>query len=213
MKKTLLIAIIVVCCCKAQSQIPRIGFTAGASIANMHSKVDGESDNGSSKIGILAGFVIDVPLNDQFSFQPGLQLVQKGTKEEQTVGGSTEKVKLNINYIELPFNFLYHAKKSGGFFIGAGPSLGFGVSGKWKYTAPGTSLKQDVQFGNDDNADIKRMDFGANFITGVCFRSGVSIGANYNLGLSNLMPGGSSNGTLKSGYFGIRLGYFLSGKK
>ncbi len=212
MKKIFLLATIVAFCSQAQSQNARFGFTAGLSIANMHSKVDGESDNGKSKTGILAGVLVDVPISSQFSFQPGLQLVQKGTKDQQTSGGVTEKVKLNINYVELPLNFLYNAKSNtGNFFIGGGPSIGFGISGKWKYDAPGTSLKQDVKFGSSDDADFKRMEIGANFTTGLCFPNGLFIAANYNMGLSNLFPGGTSDGTLKSHYFGIRLGCLLKG--
>jgi hypothetical protein len=212
MKKILLLAAISALCFQAQSQNARFGFTAGAAFANMHSKVDGESDNGNSKTGILAGILVDIPLSSQFSFQPGLQLVQKGTKDEQTDGSGTEKVKLNINYVEVPLNFLYNAKSNtGNFFIGGGPSIGFGISGKWKYDAPGTSLKQDVKFGSNDDADFKRMDMGANFTTGFCFPNGLFIAANYNMGFSNLFPGGSSDGTLKSSYFGIRLGCLLKG--
>ncbi|MFI5133150.1 MAG: porin family protein [Chitinophagales bacterium] len=212
MKKTLYLAAIFAFCLQAQSQNARIGFTAGASFANFHSKANGSSDNGNSKIGLLAGMLVDVPLSSQFSFQPGLQLVQKGTKDEQTSGGSTEKVKLNINYVELPLNFLYNAKSNAGnFFIGAGPSVAFGISGKWKYDAPGTSLTQNVKFGNSDQDDIKSMDVGANFTTGFCFPDGLFIAADYNMGISNLAPGGSANGTLKSHYFGIRLGCLLKG--
>jgi hypothetical protein len=210
MKKIFFLAAIFALCFQAQSQKTRIGFTGGVSIANMHSKVDGESDNGKSRVGLLAGVLIDVPLNSQFSFQPGLQFVQKGTKDEQTYGGVTEKVKLNINYVELPLNFLYNAKSnSGNFFIGAGPYIAMGISGKWKYDDGPDSYSENVKFGSSDEDDIKGMDIGANFTTGFCFPNGLFIAANYNMGLSNLFPGGSSDDTLKNRYFGIRLGYFM----
>lgn len=213
MKKAIFLAVITALCCKAESQSPRIGIFAGPSFANMHSKVDGETDNGKSKIGVMAGVVVDVPLSSQFSFQPGLQFVQKGTKDEQTNGGITEKVKLGINYIEMPLNFLYHPKGAKGFFIGAGPTVGIGISGKAKYDAAGTSLSSDIKFGNNiDNDDIRRLDAGANFITGYCFENGISISANFNQGLNNLFPGGSNDGTLKNHYFGIQLGYFFKQK-
>lgn len=213
MKKTIFILLIAALCRNAEAQNARIGIAAGFSIANMHSKVDGETDNGNSKIGILAGFVADLPLSGQFSFQPRLQFVQKGTKDEQTSGGVTEKAQLGINYLELPLNFLYHLKRANGFFIGAGPSVGIGISGKAKYTYSGTSLSSDIKFGNSDEDDIRRMDLGANFTTGICFQNGIFLSANYNQGLNNLLPGGSGDGTIKNHYFGIQLGYFLNGKK
>lgn len=212
MKKTILVVLIAASCWKAEAQNARIGIAAGLSIANMHSKVDGESDNGNSKIGILAGFVADVPLSDRFSFQPQLQFVQKGTKDEQTFNGVTEKAKLGINYLEVPLNFLYHPKKANGFFIGVGPSIGIGIFGKAKYTYSGTSLSSNIKFGNSDEDDIRRMDLGANFTTGICFQNGVFLSANFNQDLNNLFPGGSSDGTMKNHYFGFQLGYFLNGK-
>ncbi|MBS1621822.1 MAG: PorT family protein [Bacteroidetes bacterium] len=213
MKKTIISVIIAALCFKAQSQNTSLGVFAGVSIANMHSKVDGETDNGKSKIGVLAGLVLDIPIDEQFSFQPGLQFVQKGTKEEETSGGFTEKVKLGINYFEIPLNFLYHPKKGNGFFIGAGPSVGIGISGKGTYSYDDASISSDLQFGNTDDDDIRRLDMGANFITGITFQNGLSLSANYTQGLSNIFPGGSSDGTLKNRYFGIRLGYFIKGNK
>lgn len=212
MKKTIFVALIAALCSKAQSQNVRVGIFAGTSIANMHSKVDGESDNGNSKAGVLAGLMLDVPLESQFSFQPRLQFVQKGTKDEQTDGGITEKATLNINYIEIPLNFLYQPKGTKGFFIGAGPSVGIGISGKAKYTYSGSTISGDLHFGNTDEDDIRRLDVGANFITGICLKNGITFSANFNQGLNNLFPGGASDGTLTNHYFGIQLGYFFNPK-
>lgn len=215
MKKLLLLTITFAGCYFAgHAQNTRIGFTGGASFANYHSKVDGESDNGNSKTGLTAGIVVDLSLGDHFSIQPALNFVQKGTKDEQTLGGITEKVSLRTNHLEIPLNLLYNTNgDAGNFFIGAGPSLSFALSGKWKYEDNDNSLTEDVKFGsNQDEDDMKGFDFGANFLAGYCFPNGMFVSANYNLGLSNLFPGGSSDGTLKSNYFGVKLGYLLKGK-
>ena len=215
MKKLLFLTVVFAGCYFAgRAQNSRLGFTGGASFANYKAKMDGESDNGNSKTGITAGLLVDVPLGDHFSFQPALNFVQKGTKDEQTLGGITEKVSLTTNHIEVPLNFLFNTNgDAGNFFIGAGPSFAFGVSGKWKYEDDQNSLSEDVKFGNSDEDDLKGMDLGANFIAGYSFPNGLFLSANYNLGLSNLVaadPGGDAS--LKSSYFGIRLGYLLKGK-
>jgi len=195
------------------AQNTRFGFTAGSVFANYNSKVDGENDNGNSKTGITAGVMVDIPVSKQFSFQPAINFVQKGSKDEQTLGGVTETVSVNINSIEVPLNFLYNAvSNSGSFFIGAGPSFAFALSGKFKYSDGSNSLSEDIKFGNGDDDDIKGMDPGANFLAGYSFKSGLLFSVNYNAGLTNLSPGSSSDETLKSHYFGIKLGYFLKGK-
>ena len=212
MKKLFFFLIIILSHFIGSAQTTRFGFTAGAAFANYHSKINGETDNGNSKTGITAGILADIPAGKHFSFQPAINFVQKGTKDEQTIGGITEKVKLNVNCIEVPLNFLYNAGGStGNFFIGAGPSLAFALSGKGKYDDGTNSISQDLKFGNSDDDDMKGLELGANFLTGYSSKSGLLFSVNYNAGLSNLISG-SGDGTVKSHYFGIKLGYFLKGK-
>ena len=193
------------------TQSTRVGFTAGSVFANYHSNAD-QTANGNSKTGLSAGVLVDIPAGKHFSFQPAVNFVQKGTKDEQTLGGVTEKVKLGVNSIEVPLNFLYNTgDMSGNFFIGAGPSFAFGISGKWKYEDGTNSLSDDVKLGNSDNDDLKRLDIGANFLTGYRFSSGFFIAANYNQGFNNLVPKSTGSEKLTSHYFGIKLGLLLKG--
>jgi hypothetical protein len=195
------------------AQSTRFGFTAGYSFSNYNSKVDGENNNGNSVAGLTAGVLIDVPINKNFSFQPAVNFVQKGTKDEQTYGGfTTEKTEITVNSIEVPLNFLYNSGgNKGNFFIGAGPSFTFSVSGNVWFEDFLNSVSDNLKFGNGENDDLKGFDFGVNFITGYCFKKGFLISANYNAGLTNLFPGGSDDGKIKSHYFGIKLGYILKG--
>jgi hypothetical protein len=198
----------------SSAQNARFGFTAGSVFANYTSKLDGETDNADSKTGITAGVFVDIPSGKHFSFQPALSFLQKGTKSEQTLGGATEKVSLNVNCIEVPLNFLYNAgSNTGNFFIGAGPSFAFALSGKTKYDDGTNSYSEDIKFGsNEDEDDLKGLDLGANFLTGYRFPNGLQISGHYNAGLSNLMVG-TDSGTLKSSYFGVKVGLLLKGKK
>jgi hypothetical protein len=197
----------------SSAQTIRLGFTAGAAFANYTSKVDGETDNADSKTGATAGVLADVSTSKHFSFQPALNFVQKGTKNKEPFNNVTERTTLGINCIEMPLNFLYKAGgNSGNFFIGAGPSLAFALSGKLKFKDNTNSASEDIKFGSVDDDVMKVLDLGANFTTGYCFRSGLMLSANYNKGLNNLFPHGSDDGKLKSSYFGIRLGYLLNKK-
>ena len=215
MKKLLFLTFVIATChIVGNAQNSRFGFTAGAAFANYKTKVGGETDKINSKVGLTAGILVDIPVSKNFSFQPAVNFVQKGTKDEETSGGVTEKIKLNINCIEVPLNLLYNASgNTGNFFIGAGPSLAFALSGKLKYDDGTDALTEKINFGSGDDDDMKGLDLGANVITGYCFPNGLQISAHYNAGLSNLYPGDSEDGTLKSHYFGFKIGLLLKGKK
>jgi hypothetical protein len=210
MKKLFFTSTCVLILLAGSAQKPQIGIVAGATLSNFKAKSEGEDQTGDSKIGMTAGVVANFAIAEKFMIQSGLHLVQKGTQDEESFGGSTASIKLTSNWIELPVNFLYN---NGKFFAGAGPSLSFGIGGKWKAEFDGEEESEDVHFGNAEDDDIKGFDFGANFVAGFQFNSGLFVAANFNQGFSNLLPDDGGEGSLKSHYFGLRLGYMLKGKK
>jgi hypothetical protein len=187
----------------AYAQKATVGITAGGTLSNYKIKENGEDLTSDSKLGFTAGLIANISAGKNFMIQTGTHWVQKGTKDEE----AGEKVILTVNSIEIPVNFLYNS--NGGFFIGAGPSASFAVSGKWKYN----DVSVKTKFGNSDDDDMKGFDFGANVLAGYQSPGGFLIMANFNQGFSNLIPGDADNTKLKSHYFGIRLGYMLKGKK
>lgn len=214
MKKLLLAALVFVTV-NTYAQKIRVGFTTGLTIANYKSRVDGNTESGKAKAGLAVGLLADIPAGKHFSFQPAVNYVQKGSKDEQTFAGITAKYKLTVNCIEVPLNFLYNTRgKNGNFFVGAGPSFAVAFSGKGKFTDGTNSESTNLKFGNSDNDNMKSFDLGANILTGFSLSSGVMFSVNYNAGLNNLFPNGSDDGTFKSSYFGIKIGYMLnSGKR
>lgn len=184
------------------AQKPSVGITAGATLSNYKAKDDLGDETAKSKAGFTAGLIANIPACKNFMIQTGAHWVQKGTKDEQ----AGDKVSITVNSIEVPLNFLYN---SNGFFIGAGPSVSFAVSGKGKFN----DLSAKMHFGNSDGDDMRGFDFGANALTGYQSPGGFLIMANFNQGFSNLVPGEAGDSKLKSHYFGIRLGYVLKGKK
>lgn len=212
--KKLLLFVIVLISINTYAQKASIGFTTGVAIANYKSHVDGKTESGKVKAGLTIGVLADIPAGKHFSFQPALNFVQKGMKDEQAAGNVTEKASININCIELPLNFLYNSRgKAGNFFVGAGPSVAIPISGKAKYDDGTTKLSENIHFGNGDNDLMKRFDLGANFMAGFALNNGAMFSLNYNAGLNNLFPKGSGDGWLRSNYFGIKLGYILKGNK
>ena len=193
----------------------KVGMQAGASFANVTIKAGGISLSPKLKAGISAGFIIDAQLNDNFGFQPALNFVQKG----YVIKDGTVKDHLNLNYIEVPLNFVYNAGKNEGLFIGAGPSVAFGISGREKYTDndfPEDNSNDKVKFGSGTD-ELKRMDVGANAVAGYKSAGGFIISANYNLGFTDVSNGDQTNpdeqGTIKNKYFSIRIGFMFGGNK
>ena len=192
----------------------KVGISAGPAFANVSIKAGGISVSPKLKTGFTAGLFVDAPLSTYLSFQPAINFVQKG----YLLKDGSVKDKVNINYIEVPLNFVYNTKHNDGFFIGAGPSIGVGISGKEKYTDkdfPEGNFDDKIKFGSKEE-EIKRTDFGANVLAGYKFAGGFIVSGNYNLGLSNIANKSDDpedDGTVKNRYFSIKIGYMFGGQK
>lgn len=205
MKKIFFIMAITAITTKTTTAQTGFGITAGAVVANYSSKTGGEvSPKLDSKAGVTFGIVCNIPVSKSFNFQPAINYVQKGASFTE----DGMKLKVKLQYLELPLNFVYASpKKNGHFFIGAGPCIAYGIAAKVK--AGDVEAKGHFGSGPDDVA--KPLEIGANILTGYQFAGGFNIAANYNRGLNNI----SSDGTSKEHnyYFGLRLGFLFAGKK
>ena len=178
---TTLLVLMILLTSHSLSAQTKIGFTAGASFANVTVKAGGISASPKLKAGITAGLFINAPMSSNFSFQPALNFVQKGYIVKDETG--TEKV--TFNYLEVPLNFVYNTKINEGFFIGAGPSIAYGISGKDKFDYSGSGMPPEnnkIKFGSGAE-EVKTFDFGANALAGYKFKGGFMISGNYNLGI------------------------------
>src|SRR5688572_2449723 len=153
----------------AFSQDIRFGVQAGTAIASQKAKQSGLSITSDSKIGFTVGVLADMAIAENFTFQPGLNFTQKGSKFNISDGGESIETSQTLNYIELPLNFLYSAPAgSGKFFAGVGPVVNYGISGKAKVSMTGESdISEDVNFGNnEDEDDYKPFEFSGNVLAG-----------------------------------------------
>jgi hypothetical protein len=177
----------------------RFGIQAGPAFSSMTMKADGLKLS-YNKTGFTAGVLAELPISESgIHFRPALNFVQKG--------GELEGASINLNYLELPLDFVYKLEAGPGkLFLGAGPSFAFGLSGKSK--SGGDS--EDIEFGSGEE-EIKPLDLGGNFLAGYELSNGLFLSFNYNLGFSNISN--SEEGKINNNYFGIRLGYLFGGNK
>ncbi|QNL48482.1 PorT family protein [Olivibacter sp. SDN3] len=191
MKKLLLslIAVLLTSSATFAQQEMGFGLKAGVNFPKYNFSSNGEniSSTGSTTNFHVTAF-LDAPIaTDWFYIQPGVSLQGKGAKlSENQLGNYTQ----NTMWIEVPVNFVakFPTADAGSFFLGAGPYIAFGISGKNKWESNnGGSVETDIpdfEFGGD--GALKSTDFGLNFIGGFEFRNGLMIHGGYGLGLTNL---------------------------
>lgn len=244
MKKVTLIAAVVLAAMGVNAQTG-FGFQVGANMSKIKSeetypgepKYESDYD---SKFGLIAGVVAEVPITTSFMFRPELNFIQKGAEVNEVINESSGGFSLNqktegdvrLNFIELPLNFVYSTPAGAGqFFIGVGPSIGFGISGKYDLKStetldvPGSppvvtveNQNGDVKFDGEKRSDLspddrdihfKSFDFGANALAGYKFANGLYLNLGYTKGFSNLNP--NQYESAKTSGFQIKLGFMLGG--
>lgn len=205
----------------------RFGIKAGVNLARFHASGTDNSasfnDNVKDNVGFNVTAFADFGVGNNFFIQPGVSLQNKGAKFEEirTVGGITNTTtnKVNLMAIEVPINAVLRIPTgdAGAVQISAGPYVGFNISGKNKFetvttggaTSGTVSDENDLKFGSTNDKDYGSTEFGANF--GLAYRttSGFLVGANYGLGLSNLIPkdSRSGDGKLTNRVLGFSVGY------
>ena len=184
---------------KAGVNLPTYRITSGSTSYDTQSAVNFH----------LTGFA-DVPVGGNFSFQPGLSLQGKGTKSTYKLIGQEYKRTENTLAIEVPLNLLGKIPVGAGkLYLGAGPYIAGTVAGTIKKQIDNKSETTDMKFGNDNTDDQKVLDYGANFLGGYQFDTGLLIGGGYGFGLANLRPNGDSNNKINNRVWSFSLGYMF----
>jgi Outer membrane protein beta-barrel domain len=175
------------------------GIKGGVNIANMTISTTGMSMTPTSIVGLHIGPVADFKLQESLYFNTGILYSLKGA----SAAGATS----TLNYLVIPLNLAYKfpMKSKSDFFIGAGPYLGYALSGKNKFNGQ----TEDITFGS---GGMKRFDFGVGFGAGVELGSFLA-SLNYELGLANLVDDSSQDTKLKNKVFQISIGYLFGKAK
>ena len=181
----------------AQAQIS-LGARAGFSLTNQSEKYDGKKPNKEERSKMKPGFQIGVTgeyaLTDVLSVQSGLLIATQGyrfkyTDDDEDLGYSEEKVRLNITYLQIPIHALYQMDLGDmKLVLQAGPYLGYALGGKTKYegTYGGRTEKHtsDVEFGSEVGK-MKRFELGLGLGAALQFDK-LRAGIGYQFGLTNL---------------------------
>lgn len=163
-----------------------------------------EGVTSSSLTSYYAGVIVDIPIVNALSIQPGLSVIGKGTSLSSARGTTT---KLTPLYLEIPINLIVGIPAGPGkFFLGAGPYWALGIVGNVKTTGKGDV---DLKFGSGDTKNLKLTDYGLNFLLGYQLQNGLSINTGYGLGLTNIQPDAAIDKTYKSGVFSLGLGFIF----
>jgi hypothetical protein len=202
MKKILLMLCCSLAASSAFAQLPTFGIRGGVNFAKF-SGSDGENGGSTNSVTTFAiGAFADFKTGDNFSIQPGLSYTGKGSEGTDETTGNPADIK--TFYLQVPVNLVYHIPAAfGNVYLGAGPYLGIGLSGKVK-GRNGSTLDEDIHFG-DGTDGFKRTEVGLNGIAGFEFKGGLILGLNYDMGLTSIIDADPI--TLKNRVFGISIGY------
>lgn len=197
---------------------PKTSFAiiGGLNLQNMTGKAyNGDKLNNDMLLGYHIGFNAQIPIAQQFYFQPGLLYSTKGSKTKSELSNSTT----NINYLEMPLNFVYKAAcGNGSFMVGVGPYVAYGLKGKVKTTGDAVTVETNIEFKNTieltDPLDVpfyKAFDAGANAFAGYEMANGVFCQLNMQLGLLKINSEYSEypddKTSVKNTGFGLSTGY------
>jgi hypothetical protein len=197
---------------------PKTSFAiiGGFNLQNMTGKAyNGDKLNNDMLLGYHIGLNTQIPISQQFYFQPGLLYSTKGSKTKSELSNSTT----SINYLEMPLNFVYKAAcGNGSFMVGVGPYVAYGLKGKVKTTGEAATVETNIEFKNTieltDPLDVpfyKAFDAGANAFAGYEMANGVFCQLNMQLGLLKINSEYSEypddKTSVKNTGFGLSTGY------
>lgn len=163
--------------------------------------------SGSPLTGFALGVFADIPLHKSLSFRPSLVYSYEGYQPD--VNG--ERINIHTAFLSAPLDLVYHTNVfNKRLYVGAGPYAAYALNGT--YTLKG--INTDMQFGNNYAAgdNLRRMDFGANFMAGILMDRNFILGATFNLGLNNIAPSGSA-AAIRTRSFGLSVGYVFRNRR
>ena len=218
MKKFIYITVMVFSMSQASAQT-KVGVTAGLAVSNGISnyKEENEKETYDPITGLNIGVFAAIPVGKHFSFNPGINFIQKGSKDSDTYddwGGEpyTFNVWARANCLELGLPLLYNTNaKNGNFFVGAGPTFTLALNGRTKIDVTGEQpVDRKIEFGNSEEDDMRPFDIGANMLAGFTMKNGLFFSANYNIGLLNLTPGKDADDlSMKFNYYSFKIGWII----
>lgn len=152
--------------------------------------------------------IAQLPLKKQFWLSGGIGITNKGS----VVYVDALTTFTHLTYLEVPVNVLrkFDFGNTGVVYVGAGGYVAMGLKGHLDYETPGSNTSDILRFGKEN--DLKKMDAGINFLTGLELKNNLTFNVAYSLGLNNiasLAQQDSGTGVVKNRIFTIGLGYLI----
>lgn len=118
------------------SQFAAAQLSIGPKVGVNFARIGGDDvneDEINSLFGGQFGAVGQLRFNESFAIQPELLFFQKGYRAEFLILGEEFSFRQTLNYIEVPImaKFMFFAQEGGQVYGLFGPSLGFGLNGKF----------------------------------------------------------------------------------
>jgi hypothetical protein len=180
----------------------KVGLRAGVMISKQDFQQGNVGEGFKSKAGADIALVTDFPIGPVFSIGPEFHWIQKGGKIEDLNGPIGESSR-TFNYLEVPILFKLNFGEGVGFFLLAGPSIGYLLDGSDK----------DMD-GNTNDIDLdfyKRAELGGHIGGGVALGP-VKIDLRYIVGFSNIADYTDLNGEdveVKNSGFGAGVSFMF----
>jgi hypothetical protein len=222
MKKFLYLSVILAFVFSSAFAQTKFGLSAGLAVSNgiFKDKEENEKETYDPITGLNVGVFAAVPIGKQFSFNPGINFIQKGSKNSESyesLGGQTINIEAcaKANCLELQLPVLYNTNgANGNFFVGVGPTFTYALNGRSKLNITNEQPEnRKIEFGNTEKDDMRPLDVGANVLAGFAMKNGLFFSANYNLGLANLLPGEDAKDfSMKFNYYSFKIGWIIGNK-
>jgi len=160
------------------------GVKAGMDLSNLGGK-DAEDMDLDINPGFHLGGFIETPVSAMLDLESGLYLSTKGFKSSMDIDDVNLKFTSTSYYLDLPVLAKYSFNQ--GFNAFAGPQLSYLINSRetWEFDGDKES-EWDIE-------GLNRFDLGLVAGTGYNFKNGLSVNANYDLGLSKLGKDDDSN--------------------
>lgn len=168
-----------------------------------------------------AGIMVDYEILDYMSLQTGLVLTNRGYRYKNEIADSSYKYleTTNIYYLDVPIQTKWFTDVGSGIQVYglAGFYIGFGIKALYQEKTYDNNdyyrSNYYIEFGDDINDNIKRMDFGLITGAGVKFKEKHAVQISYDLGLVNISPFTDNGYKEKNRVFKLSYIYFLNFEK
>ena len=169
----------------ADAQEVKFGIKGGLNLANLGGD---DAEDLDYRIGLHAGGFVSVPFLEDFRLQPEIVYSQQGA---QVDFGDDE---LKYDYLNIPVIVKFMFTKN--FNLQAGPQFGILLAAQQEISGDEVDVK-DV---------LKSTDFGVGLGVGYESSDNVSIDARYNLGITDIVDGGSGDLSFPNQVIQVSLG-------